>query len=197
MPNWCNNSVTFSHESPAEIQRLVTAYNENRLFQEFFPCPPELSEETPVGDDFVKRDEERQAANLEKYGFASWYEWKVSNWGTKWEVDSVDEVEIAEGATSVTVYFDSAWSPPIGFYTKMYEDAGFGVIAYYYEPGMAFCGVWEDGEDDEFEIDGDSDWVERHIPAAINEAFSISENMDMWEQEEPPVFEENKNDGAK
>ena len=44
MPNWCTNTVTFSHGSERELDRLVKAYNENRLFSEFFPTPKELTE---------------------------------------------------------------------------------------------------------------------------------------------------------
>jgi hypothetical protein len=35
-------------------------------------------------------------------------------------------------------------------------------------------------------------WVEKHIPAGINEAFNISENMAMWEDEQ--ATEEDSND---
>jgi hypothetical protein len=78
--------------------------------------------------------------------------------------------------------FDTAWSPPIEFYENL-EEQGFRIEAFYYEPGMAFCGVYEDGCDDQFDIEGDSDWVEKHIPRRIDEAFAIAESMEMWEED--------------
>jgi len=184
MPNWCNNSVTFTHEDPEQIARVVKAYNDERLFDEFLPCPPELREETAVGANFVKRDEARQAELYAKYGFASWYDWQVAHWGTKWDVNTYDKLDdLPPTATSVCFGFDTAWSPPIEFYQHM-EEQGFHIEAFYYEPGMAFCGLYEDGSEDHFEITGDSDWVEKHIPRRIDEAFSISELMSDWESEQ-------------
>jgi hypothetical protein len=53
----------------------------------------------------------------------------------------------------------------------------------YYEPGMGFCGAWMDGEDEYYQIEGNSEWVEANIPEYIDEAFGISENMAQWEEE--------------
>lgn len=173
MPNWCNNNVTFTHSDLAMIKRVVDAYNDDRLFREFFPCPEELTEASSPND---KNPDEM----LEKYDAADWYSWCVNNWGTKWDVQSVDAVE-ADG-NSVSLYFDSAWSPPIQFYANMEEELGFEVKAYYYEPGMAFCGSYADGEEDHYDITGNSDWVQENIPKELDEMFAISENMSEWEQ---------------
>lgn len=183
MPNWCNNSTKFKHEDPAEIVRLVKAFNEERLFNEFIPCPPALHETVEIGENYNERHEAKEAANRENYGFSSWYDWNLAHWGTKWDVGSDYVVEIdAENPNTVILNFDTAWCPPIDFYETM-TDMGWTIQGYYYEPGMGFCGLF-DGVNEEYEIEGDSNWVEDHIPQAINEMFSISENMDMWEQEE-------------
>lgn len=176
MPNWCNNSVTFSNGSERELDRLVKAYNENRLFNEFVPVPQELRETTAPNN---KNADEM----IEKYGYADWYSWQVDNWGTKWDVESVNEIEREDGQMDVTVYFDSAWSPPLEFFRKM-EEQGWTVRAYYYEPGMAFCGCYEDGNDECYQIEGNSAWVKENIPEVIDEMFAISESMEQWEEEE-------------
>ena len=87
------------------------------------------------------------------------------------------------GDTAIVLSFDSAWSPPIGFYEKM-EELGFSVDAKYYEPGMAFCGHSYDGEDAQYEITGNADWVDDNIPVDINATFAIAENMSYWEDTE-------------
>lgn len=43
--------------------------------------------------------------NIQKYGCPTWYEWRVQNWGTKWNASSA---EIAEGRLS----FLTAWNAP-------------------------------------------------------------------------------------
>jgi len=181
MPNWCENSVTFTHKDPAEIRRLVTAFNEGRLLSEFLPLPEELSDTTSP----MPADQSERAAQLrEKYGSANWYDWQVTNWGTKWDVSTDDPVELKEGANTVSIYFNSAWAPPINWYQHMEEECGFAITAYYYEPGMAFCGIYEDGSDAEFNLPETSAEVKERIPADLDEAFNITENIAMWEEEE-------------
>ena len=56
--------------------------------------------------------EARQAKqNVERYGFKDWYDWSVTKWGTKWNGGEVD-VESLE-PESFTIYFSTAWSPPV------------------------------------------------------------------------------------
>ena len=184
MPNWCNNSVTFTHEDPAEIMRLVKAFNEEKLFNEFIPCPPALHETVEMGEGYNERHLAKETANREAYGFSSWYDWNVTHWGTKWDVGADYAVEVDDAnPNTIIVNFDTAWSPPIEFYETMTE-MGWSIKAFYYEPGMAFCGLYEDGSNDEYSIEGNADWVDAHIPNAINECFAIAESMEIWDEEE-------------
>lgn len=186
MPNWCNNSVTFKHSDPAEIKRLEQAFMRGELMQEFHPIPEDLNitagtvgaPDSPEQIDLAAKEK----ANLEKHGFANWYDWSVANWGTKWDVGNEDGISSVD-ESSISVYFDSAWAPPIGFYEHMTEELGWNVEAYYYEPGMSFVGKWTEGEDEEYAIEGDSKWVVENIPAELDEMFQISANMETWEEE--------------
>ena len=187
MPNWCSNKVTFTHGDHAQIKRLVEAYNRDGLFAEFHPCPQELLD-TVAGShgdaDKQAELEKQEKANIERHGHANWYDWCVANWGTKWDVNTNgDTAEVEDGELAVEIWFDTAWSPPIGFYQHM-ESLGFKVDAFYYEPGMGVCGRNTMNDDDYYEIAGDADWVNANIPIEINDAFSISECMGDWESEE-------------
>jgi hypothetical protein len=107
----------------------------------------------------------------------------VANWGTKWDVGDGDGInEVTEN--SITVYFDSAWAPPVAAYEKL-TDMGFRVDAMYHEPGVAFAGIYKDGEDDCYDLSGlDSDQVKEQIPHGLDQAFGISEMMEEWEAED-------------
>ena len=192
MPNYCQNSAVFKHEDTEQVSRLIKAFNEGRLFGEFIPCPQELHETVEIGENYHERSEAKEAANREKYGFSSWYDWNIAHYGTKWEVSPDFEVALdAANPNTVILNFDTAWSPPIEFYETMTE-MGWSIKAFYYEPGMAFCGLYEDGSNDEYSIEDNADWVDAHIPNAINECFAIAENMAMWEDEQ--ATEEDSND---
>ena len=186
MPNWCNNSVEIYHTDPAMIERARKAFNGEGLLQEFIPVPQELID-TVSG--FVPEQEAleaKQAANREKYGYSSWYDFCVSEWGTKWEIgaDGNPAQDIPGG---LMLGFDSAWSPPIAAYEKLLE-MGFRIRAMYYEPGMAFAGVWEDGADDYYEYGGmNSDQIAEELPVELDEAFGISEQVAEYEAENQEI----------
>lgn len=186
MPNWCSNVVTLEHTDPAMVERARKAFNGEGLLQEFVPCPQDLLD-TMAGSygDTEKQAllEAKEQANLEKYGHKNWYDWQVANWGTKWDVsgDGYPAQDI-EGGLMLT--FDSAWAPPIGAYEKLLE-MGFKVYATYYEPGMAFAGIWDNGVDDYYEYSGmDSKQIAEELPPELDEAYGISESAAEWEAEQ-------------
>ena len=61
MPNWCMNTVTFSHDDPNKIAEMRKAAEEGKLFEYFGPYDGEW-------DIF----------------------WCTENWGTKWEPNNID-----------------------------------------------------------------------------------------------------------
>ena len=79
--------------------------------------------------------------------------------------------------------FDSAWAPPCAAYEKLHA-MGFRITAMYYEPGMAFAGVWDNGDDDYYEYSGmSSTEIAETLPTELDEAFGISESVAEWEAE--------------
>lgn len=184
MPNWCNNDLNLYHEDPEMINRAEAALKEGRLFSEFVPCPKELSDTVAGGgwEGYEKElNEFKQALNVKYFGYKDWYSFNLSRWGTKWDACEPCVIRVSDDTLSVS--FDTAWSPPIAFYEAITE-LGFVVKALYYESGMSFCGSWDDGIDEYFNIEGNSDWVEENIPSEIDQAFCISESMAEWEEQE-------------
>lgn len=158
MPNWCNNSVTFSHKDQAMIARLLKSVDGtgSGLFSEFVPRP--VNEED------------------------NWYNWNISNWGTKWDVD-VDVGTQKVDENTVVIDFDTAWAPPIEFYAKM-RKLGFVIEAYYNEPGVGFCGLWNDGDDAFYDY---SEFFENGkfvgtIPPDIDEVMGITDYFNEIEE---------------
>ena len=172
------------------ISRAVKAAQTDSLFNEFVPCPEALSE-TIEGSYSDPKDQAELAAkrehNRKTYGYASWYDFAIGEWGCKWDISNGDNnykiKKVADGYT-VTLYFDTAWSPPINFYDKLIE-LEFTVDAMYYEPGVAFCGRYYDGSDETFEFSSlNSEDVKNQIPEELDSAFGISEQLADYEAEE-------------
>lgn len=187
MPNWCSNVVELAHEDPAMIARAQKAFNEDCLLEEFIPVPESLKITAGrVGDDTDPKQidlEEQQKSNIDQYGYKDWYDFCVNEWGTKWDLCSEGCPATLGEDGRLTMSFDSAWSPPLGAYEKLC-DMGFSVRAYYYEGGMNFAGIWEDGYDDFYELEGKSYAVRDQIPEVLDDMFCISESMAEYEDEE-------------
>ena len=184
MPNWCSNHITVRGTDPAAIKRLATAFDNGEFCGAVVPMPEELNITSGfLGDPVEQAELERKSkANLEKYGYANWYDFCVNEWGTKWDVgaDGNPAQDIPGG---LMLGFDSAWSPPIAAYEKLTEQ-GFRIRAMYYESGMAFAGIWEDGNDDYYEYGSmSSTEIAEELPEELDEAFGISESAAEWEAE--------------
>jgi hypothetical protein len=186
MPNWCSNHITVRGTDPVAIKRLADAFDNGEFCGTVVPMPEELNITSGrLGDGEEQRELERKTAeNIEKHGFANWYDFNVSKWGTKWEIGgNGEEAERDEDGLGFSAPFDSAWSPPIAVCEALVEQ-GFEVVLYYYEPGMGYCGKFEDGSDEYYEYsDENSNTVRAAIGSDLDDMFGISESMAEYEAE--------------
>jgi hypothetical protein len=186
MPNWCNNTVEIYHDDPAMIERARKAFNDAKFLNEFVPIPESLQIVSGRcgADDNPEQIalEAAQKSNIEQHGYKDWYDYCVDEWGTKWDVGG-DGYEAQDIPGGLILTFDSAWAPPIAAYDKL-EALGFRIRAMYSEPGMAFAGIYEDGHDDYYEYGGmNSEQIAEELPAELDDAFGISQDVAQWEEE--------------
>ena len=187
MPNWCNNTIELYHEDIEMINRAKAALERGEFLNEFIPVPEELKIVAGrVGDNNDENQiahEKRMEENLQKCGYSTWYDFCINQWGCKWDVGGDDANVTVGHFNNLTASFDSPWGPPIQAYEKL-EELGFMIRASYYEPGMQFCGYYEEGYDDYYDLGGmDSAEVAETIPSHIDEMFCIVENMQECEAE--------------
>ena len=121
MPNWCENDLTV--EGPKEVieEFLRFAAGESPLlFNRFLPYPEEFQFGRMMRPRLGTRSTPSSPITIgerrPKDGFNSGgYEWRVTNWGTKWPAFHVDvegPVTGYDGKTlEVVFHFDTAWSP--------------------------------------------------------------------------------------
>lgn len=198
MPNWCSNYVIFTHADDALLQRLADAYNESLgggeggTMQAFWPCPQELRDTVAgsLGDEEQQQAlVAKQAANVEKYGSAHWYDWCCDNWGTKWDFSrepGTPEAVVRDNGDhkSVEIGFDTAWSPPLGFYQHMHDVFGFDVKAYYFEAGVGFVGSSRNGDENTINIrEFTQDWLEDNVPEKLCKIFNLYEEAAQMEEQ--------------
>jgi hypothetical protein len=132
MPNWCSNEVDIIGDKETIKQVLEVVKNKDSgdgkfRMNDFVPMPEELSNTEAPKDT------------------PNWYNWCVSNWGTKWEID-VTYFDFEE--TKIGLGFDTAWSPNCEFWTTFSEKyPTLEIYHRYYEEGMSFIGeaFYKDG----------------------------------------------------
>ena len=69
-----------------------------------------------------------------------WYNWNISNWGTKWDINGSVEIEDYD-SEQIEINFNTAWGPPIEVCEKlrdMFPEVGFSW--FYDEPGCEIAG---------------------------------------------------------
>lgn len=162
MPNWCYNNVKVGFDSDNEQVLRDVLDEDKELFNQLFPRPADQEE--------------------------NWYDWNVSNWGTKWDTKPYD---IEWDNDSVSFRLETAWGPPVGFYDHL-TSLGYNVRAYYLEEGMAFTGAYEDGFDDSYNYgDMSADEMEEQLPEWAENEFNLISMQRDREDEEQDEEEEN------
>jgi hypothetical protein len=176
MPNWCNNNIEIT--GPVDkIQALWDAAQaeDGGLLNAMVPMPVELK-------DTVKGSN-GDAVN--------WYDWSVTNWGTKWDVDleGIEYTDNEDGTASISGYFDSAWAPPVEAYNRFLEaNEDCSLTASYYEMGCDFAGLYDNGDDehlenlrDEYDLpeDEQSDLFKR-----LDEEYALSEQFAEYDDDD-------------
>lgn len=194
MPNWCNN--TLSIQGPTET--LKTLWEEanqegSGLLQAMKPMPAALEGTTAPTP---KEGEPQPLID----GATDWYQWRVNNWGTKWDVDTegLEFTDNGDGTASIVGWFDSAWAPPIEAYNTFLDDMSNCTLeSFYEEGGMDFAGHYDNGNDDY--LDGVSDLARKKIKDGdsgdtlydfLDDELELTENRREYIEEE--LEEENQ-----
>ena len=148
MPNWCSNIVYVKGTKEAK-EKVKEIFLKDEPFAEIKP-EPNYDEAAVPWDLTEVLSAKRSGVELEepKAGRAgAWRDWRIANWGTKWEPSDL-EVDLDDEG-DLTLVFDTAWSPPTKVLEELSKMEGVEeVVSHFYESGSDFIGIefFEDGE---------------------------------------------------
>ena len=175
MPNWCSNEVRI-HGEEQEIKKFkeecftevvdtgshLENSNEPALVFNFNKVMPEPDYKKPKKDG-THNDGVQTKLNA-SYEHPDWYNWRLDNWGTKWNIlDKTPTLPTVSGVSSRTSYggrvdipadydidagedriimsFDTAWSPPNGIYEALVDKyPTLAINGFYREDGCQLAG---------------------------------------------------------
>ncbi len=161
MPNWCYNNMSV-HGDRESLEKLTTAItrkdddgNEFHDLTVLFPVPEELQIKsvwfsTESTDPEYLELSKKYEANKEKYGFQTWYDWSIANWGTKWS-PRIEEWEISHynDESTINANYDTAWSPADGLIrevSRQFPTLLFSVTSDEEGCSFACCEAYKNGE---------------------------------------------------
>lgn len=97
--------------------------------------------------DYIKNDHEDWC--IDAIGCKNWYDWSISNWGTKWNAVDTEildtDTDPSNDTAETTVQFQTAWCAPVYWFESLSADISKDtevatINLEYGEPGMAFGG---------------------------------------------------------
>lgn len=112
MPNNIINSVVFQGDDE-KVEKLLSEIQ----YLKYGLGSIDFNKIIPMPDNIYSGDlgpEERQ-----KYGENNWYDWRISNWNTKWESYGYDVGNNFDGDN--TIRFETAWTAPHPILQKLSE----------------------------------------------------------------------------
>jgi hypothetical protein len=118
MPNWCECTLKIKSNDITILNNFINENNAgdiNLSFNNLVPIPEEEE--------------------------ANWYQWNISNWGTKWDLNNETILDTNIDNKEYKYFFSTAWGPPLKWLStvsSIYTDINFDLE--YCEPGMNFAG---------------------------------------------------------
>ena len=146
MPNWCYNSLQVSGK-PDDLKKFVfdtlglpAAYppqewekdlEREQPTEKFFcfnalvPTPQNVLEMGYDAHDKLPENIWDLIQSDQPVENIDGYHWSIQNWGTKWDVYynriTPNEMGWSEGCESIGFSFDTAWSPPRGWFDQVIQ----------------------------------------------------------------------------
>ncbi len=108
MPNHVTNTIRLQSDTEGAVAALLEFIKGECEVIDFETLIPETDE--------VKTS---LAHNGEERGCPFWYDWRVENWGTKW--NAYDQSMEDEGYGEFELRFDTAWAAPLPIIAALRE----------------------------------------------------------------------------
>lgn len=113
--------IYYAQLHPEELEICNKAYSVLNLFNGHIEDEEMYKEDNTNNDNYEKDLAEgtQGIENYKKYGFVTWYEWSVANWGTKWNASDTYIEDVDDKMCDV--HFSTAWNVPIKIILKLCE----------------------------------------------------------------------------
>jgi len=197
MPNHCLNTITISDITPEQWTQIAETFIETddktaSFLQTFCPEPdwveiPNEKGELPIQD---------RETNISRWSDGTqdlrWYDWRLKNWGTKWDVyETDDNLSDKPPMTELQVSYSTAWSPVNEHFLEtisaMFPEALF--VNRYEEEGEGYCGVTVAKDGDALDFTAYLSEIREVFVRKLNpdlpedaDIYEVYEEQELWEE---------------
>lgn len=129
--------VNLNIESDSWVMPMENQFSRNTIFRDHLDEIRSFCEKNPDRKEATHKNFIKGVENYLEYGFATWYNWCVQNWGTKWNASDCEKTD------TNTYEFITAWSGVASLIQQMSVDFPEVKIHYEYssEDTGNCCGV--------------------------------------------------------
>lgn len=137
MPNHVSNEIRIicnDEDTYDEFKKLVVGEDREFDFDRIIPQPDDINPDL----DHNKKDFGHGLTT----STTDWYNWRCTNWGTKWNAYEVEINWDEEYKECIEINFQTAWSPPEPIYFKLDEIFGERISVNWFcrDESDNFCG---------------------------------------------------------
>lgn len=173
MPNWCQNNLRVYGDSEqlSEFKRKALTLRTDDgftttelTFELLYPTPEELIKRASPARQEDGESEEQFSTRIkrlkEEYGASDWYEWRIENWGTKWDAD--ETLILEDSVDELYLCFNTAWAPPTEWLKKVsLKFPNLNFVMDYMEEGQGYCGVLDISDGEIKEENGNTEFIDQ------------------------------------
>ena len=187
MTSWCDNGITIygPYNSLVKFKEVIEQSDADSFsfLQTMMPMPT-VFEWTDK-----EAGEEEQKTFVD--GCNNWYDWRVKNWGCKWDIstEGLEFTDNKDGTATIEGDFESPYVPPLeAFNTFVEANQDCTLELFYNDPAICFVGKFDGAEgagSDTYYEYGElmSNEVRETIGEELDDYFLISEDSKSMEEQ--------------
>lgn len=124
------------------IQELAGIFQADRPFSTLVPEPDWENTPNKEGKLPTISDAPFKALEFDDAQDLRWYDWRLANWGCKWDLNEGDvTMELSSDETVLQMWFETPWGPPDKIKKHIDSmDDGYEIEWHWDEPGMGSAG---------------------------------------------------------
>jgi hypothetical protein len=153
VPNWCSNRLTIKGDRTEVIKFLEIAGDDNSILADALLAARVINPDNEMGiaAAVIASAGQRELVTFNghvpqpSFDGDDWYSWRVSNWGTKWDLGDLDigKLEVIDDSALVEFFFQTAWAAPSEWFVAVAKAHPTLQLQMVWNEEQGFAGIYD------------------------------------------------------